>query len=491
VALSSLVGLASGAAPDVNAVCAALLTGGVCFDTVLRGVTLTPTQCAAMYGLVMAPGVDDTESTNTVGCRNKWLNRIVAEGNNTRYCRYLGPSGAGMCGSVLDNTCDHVVALCSVSGITVPPYANAAACKNAQALGGVAAQWGSNQGNLAAPEDSLECRVYHSIVAWNGGAPSTATEVHCNHTLIPRTTGQCDGAVTANNNHHCDTIQATCTATGVKQYNTLPECDNSIIAFPNTVNDARAANGGNNQACRQYHAQAAASGFGIEHCYHGGPSGQGVCGGQNASRDSWNYISSNAACQTAMGGNLSNWGKAVAAAFLNWATADIHYVMPTSALNYTVAASGDNDFCRIYHCTVASTGGATNLTHCEHCAITSSQCFDPAVSTTPGIAAICRMIQAACGTSNFASVAACITDLTPVLARPGDVTSLMPAAADTFACRGYQAGVALAAKKSGTATTTACANAKVAPGPGCGGTAKSSAATLMVSVAVVLPFLAL
>jgi len=267
----------------------------------------------------------------------------------------------------------------------------------------------------------------------------------------------------------------------------------SIANFPNTANDARSTNGANDQGCRQYHTQAAASGLGDIHCTHGGPSGQNVCGGANGTYDSWNIIASNAACKAVA--NLSIWGTAVAAAFSTWKRADIMTVVPSisTTANYTTGSTGDNEFCRIYHCTVASAGTPTALTHCEHCSIQSSQCFDTGM--TPGFAAVCRMAMAGCP-GNFADVNTCVAALGPIAAaRLGDVTSLMPAATDTFACRAYQAGVALSSKGMGgtAAQTAACLNVKATAGPNCGGsgggTTKSDAASLLVSAAIVLPFL--
>jgi len=271
----------------------------------------------------------------------------------------------------------------------------------------------------------------------------------------------------------------------------MTECMSSIANFPNTANDARASNGANDQGCRQYHGQAAASGVGDIHCTHAGPSGQNVCGGQNGTRDSWNFIAQNTACKNA--GNLSVWGDAVKAAFGTWKRDDIIAVMPTSTNNYTTGATGDNDFCRIYHCTVASAGTPTALTHCEHCSIQSSQCYDGAANMA-GFAAVCRMALAGCPGS-FSDVATCIGALAPIAAtKLGDVTTLMPPGTDTFACRAYQAGLALTSKGMGQATaqTNACANVKVAAGPACGGSTtptKSDAASLFVSAAIVLPFL--
>jgi hypothetical protein len=187
------------------------------------------------------------------------------------------------------------------------------------------------------------------------------------------------------------------------------------------------------------------------------------------------------------------WGKAVQLAFQTWKRDDIIAVMPTSTNNYTVAASGDNDFCRIYHCTVAALGTPSALTHCEHCSIGSSECYDGAKNMA-GFAAVCRMAMAACP-GNFADVPTCVGVLAPIAAaRLGDVMSLQPAAADTFACRAYQAGVALSAKGQGSMTNqqAACLNVKALAGPSCGGSAtpaKSDAASLFVSAAVVLPFL--
>jgi hypothetical protein len=482
LALSS-IGAASAAAGSIAALCDAL-TAAPCLNYNFQGMNPAPTsaQCQMQFNLYgWAAGDDTVGSGNNIGCRQFYANLAVSS-NTSGYCQYAGVTGGGRCGTVISNACDHINATCLAS--PVAPFASPAAC--AAAL--KAANWGSKQGTAASAEDSLECRVYHTTAAYGFGGSSQATlDLHCPHALATST--QCTGAISVNNWHHCDTIQNACTGSK-QQYNSVADCLAAVPSFPNTLNDARDTNTANDQGCRQYHAQAAASGAGDIHCTHGGPSGQNVCGGGNGTRDSWNFIANNAACQAV--GNLSVFGQAVKLAFQTWKRDDIIAVMPTSTNNYTVAATGDNDFCRIYHCTVASLGTPSALTHCEHCSIQSSQCFDG--TNAPGFNAVCRMALAGCP-GNFADVATCVAALAPLAAtKLGDVTALTPAAADTFACRAYQAGVALSSKgmSQTAAQTAACLNVKVAAGPACGGTTttpKSDAASLVVSAAIVLPFL--
>jgi len=397
-----------------------------------------------------------------------------------------------MCGNVVANACGHIVSNCAYPG-AVAYGGNVTACT--LGLGGIAGQWGSTQGAPANNEDSIECRVYHAIAGWNKGTPTPGTDVHCNHTYSPSGyTGVCSSTIAVNAQHHCDTTLSYCTNAGVAQYNNLQQCLNTFSTFSNTANDARASNAANDQGCPQYHTQAAAAGAGDFHCTHGGPSGQYVCGGNGGTLDALRAIAKNPWCAAA---NLSIYSNALEAAFGTWARADLAMVIPTGGNssvpgpNYMTASSGDTDFCRIYHCTVST----TDTTHCEHCSITSSTCF--AAGVPPGIAAVCRMIQTACGTTNFADVPTCISKLGPVAgARPGDNMTLTPALTDTFACRAYQAGVALATKNSAGAAAAAagpCMSAKDTAGPGCGGAAappaKSDAAALFVSAALALPFL--
>lgn len=367
----------------------------------------------------------------------------------------------------------------------MPPFADVATCTGANGLAGFAAQWGSAQGGLGSGENSLECRAYHALAGYAWGVSTTAvTDFHCNHTVANSAT--CTGAITTDNQHYCDTIQGACT--GLPQYNSNADCMAAITAFPvgPTGGDARSSNNANDQGCRQYHSQAAVV-LNNQHCTHAGPSGGYQCG--NDTRLSWKYISLNAACATNATYNI--WGIAVKLAFDTWAAADLAAVMPTPGItgkNYTTGSTGDNDFCRTYHCTVASTGTASALTHCEHCSIQSSQCSDPQMPA--GIPAVCRMIAAGCP-GTFTDVATCVAKLGPIAqARPGENNTNSPAAADTFACRAFQAGTALSSKGMGQSTTAACANVKEAAGPNCGGggSGKSGAATLFVSVAVVLPF---
>jgi hypothetical protein len=66
---------------------------------------------------------------------------------------------------------------------------------------------------------------------------------------------------------------------------------------------------------------------------------------------------------------------------------------------------------------------------------------------------------------------------------------------DTIACRGFQAAMAVAAKKMSQSTATACANVKAVAGPLCGGAgasptvAKSAAPVALFSASLALPLL--
>jgi hypothetical protein len=350
---------------------------------------------------------------------------------------------------------------------------------------------------MAAAEDSLECRVYHSTVGYTA-ATQAGTDLHCNHTFAVVGGGNCDGAIAPDAQHYCDTILGYCSsaAVAIPQYNTMPECLSTIAIFKGSTPDARASNGNNDDGCRQYHAQAAASGAGNVHCTHGGPSGQYVCGGDMGPYNSWKMIANNPACKAA---NLSVFADGVNAAFANWALSDLMMIIPTignsssPGPNFHTGYTGNNDFCRLYHCSVASTGGVSNLTHCSHCAIQSPTCTD---SQTPAVDTICKMIQTGCGTkSSFASVDACVTALSPLAqSKAGDGMTLTPPPTDTLACRAFQAGLALAARKGSMQADVSanCANTGLNAGPNCGGggASKSGAATLVVSaVAVALPFL--
>jgi hypothetical protein len=486
LALSS-VSFANAAAGSASALCTLLVAN--CPSQFQAGLqptgTVGVTECTALFNAFgWGAGTDDgKDSGNTYGCRQYYAG--MANSTNQQNCKYAGITGSGKCGSVVTNACKGIVTACANQQPATKAPATEAACVDgttADGLGALAAHWGSKIGPAAASENSLECRVYHALVGWNGGTPNAATDVHCNHTIQNAAVATvCDGAVSTDVEHHCNTIQTACTG-GFAQYNDKAQCTASFTAFPDGT--AQASNAANDRGCRQYHAQAAASGVGNEHCFHGGPSGLRVCGGGNGTRDSWRILTGVANCQIAA--NNGTWVKAsVDAAFNNWARADVDAVIPASTANYTVAAAGDTEFCRLYHLTVAS----VDASHCEHGSIPSSTCFDGA---TPGVGAVCRMILAGCGTSGansaYADAASCATAMTPVLARPGDGTTLTPAAADTFACRAFHAGAAITTKKAGGSVAASCANARAAAGPGCGGAAaKSDATTLGFSVAVALP----
>jgi len=486
LALSS-VSLVNAAPASVTALCNALITncGSAQFAALAPSGTVTAAQCETLFNAI-TPAItvgDDTDvKVNSIGCRQKFA---VMASNNTALCRYASITGAGQCGTdVAGAACAGIRAACG--GVPNPPYASQQECTGN--LSAIAAHWGSKIGTPAAAENSLECRVYHSLVGWNGGTPDAGTNVHCSHVFFPGDPNWCGGTISTDAEHHCRTINTHCTG-ALTQYNNDAQCMASFMAFPDgTAQDTNAAN---DRGCRQYHAQAGAT-VNPVHCLHGGPSGQGVCGGANGTRDAWRILAGNAAC--AAGGANTSWvGTSVGAAFASWNRADLDMVIPTAvATNFTVAATGDNEFCRLYHLTVAAAGGAL-LDHCEHGSITSSQCFDG--TNAPGIRTICRMITTGCGTTMpngaYATVDACYTALLPVAARPGDPTQMIAAAADTLACRAYHAALALTARRAGTSVDANCANARATAGPGCGGggAAKSDAATLVLSAAAALPVL--
>jgi hypothetical protein len=85
--------------------------------------------------------------------------------------------------------------------------------------------------------------------------------------------GPDDGGTSASCEQYCADITAACVGE-VKQYFDLEECLASCAQFPPGRPGDQT---GDSLACRAYHAQLAVSDP-DPHCYHAGPSGNGVCG---------------------------------------------------------------------------------------------------------------------------------------------------------------------------------------------------------------------
>jgi len=160
---------------------------------------------------------------------------------------------------------------------------------------------------------------------------------------------------------------------------------------------------------------------------------------------SWAFLGNVSLCKT----NTPFVGLGIIGAIANWNTTDVDAVVPplASLAAYTVGASGNNDGCRIYHLTVAS----TNVTHCPH-----GDVFGGGVcGVIPNV--FCTIFTRACGTtSTLGTQANCETASAAFLARmgtPGDQTG------DTFSCRAYHAATALGMKTQGMANNASCSNA--------------------------------
>jgi hypothetical protein len=175
----------------------------------------------------------------------------------------------------------------------------------------------------------------------------------------------------------------------------------------------------------------------------------------------------------------------VHAAFTNWADADLQMIVPmgnatVNGYNTAVATASDDDACRIYHLTVAST---TPNPHCLHGDLLGGgQC-----GTIAGTA--CRMFMTACNASAaYADSATCMNVVNALLAANKTGTPGMTmTTTDDLACRVYQAGLALVARKSGSSVVAACGGVKSASTV-CGGKAPtmSDAAITVMSLPVMI-----
>jgi len=317
--------------------------------------------------------------------------------------------------------------------------------------------WGSLQGQVSAGENSIECRVYHS----NAGA--YVDPVHCGHVGDP--SPFCNGNITTDAGHYCGTQQGVCTPPQYNQYNNWTQCMNSFMAFPDSPVLATVSN---DRGSRQYHTQVAASApANIYHCSHGGPSGGGTVG---STTQSWFLLSQQAGCK--VNPNNTYVSASVGNAWLNWLLTDLQTIVPVDPLapNYTTGAAGNLDTCRIYHLTVASQFDF----HCPHGDILGGGVCGNVVT------AACNWIQQACGTTLFATEAACETPITNAFIAPMKMGSATDTTGDSLACRLYYATLALNLKKTGlTNYTNYCPNIAVA-GSVCLGMAPHSAAPAVV-----------
>jgi len=357
---------------------------------------------------------------NTLYCRWGTLNTTLSAAS---MCRYLGLSGGGRCGGMINNVCQIATSPTVCQNQSTASYADIAPCVTG--LAPKIAQWGSLQGPSGASEDSLECRLYHAVNWLSSGDVS-----HCGHFGV--TGGPCGGLVSTNQQHYCENAQYFCNSTGpYAQYADISNCLVIAAGMPlnASTNNAIAANAGNNLGCRQYHITAAAAGAGLQHCGHGGPSGgQGVCG---IVRDAWATNLAAAPCQD---GSVLALTMAVASTVIDAA------IPPgiTGAQNYstTFDTTMNTQVCRLYHLTVAAVQPSA---HCSHGWISGGDACG-----TRG-ANLCAYIQAICGfganaSYQFASMAACTAGFSTFNATLNGLDNAT--SGNTYGCRFYHAGVA-------------------------------------------------
>ncbi|MDP9000171.1 MAG: hypothetical protein M3O46_08675, partial [Myxococcota bacterium] len=173
---------------------------------------------------------------------------------------------------------------------------------------------------------------------------------------------------------YCAAIMASCTGANA-QYGSVPECTNACNLLPQ---GAASDTTGNTVGCRIYHAGLAVT-MPSPHCWHAGPYGYGVCGGQCESfctlATGWCSAASGfdggappyaslADCTTACGG------------YATVSSSDGGPVAVDGGYTATGPAAGNTLDCREYHLGAALTGSGATMQqlHCPHVAMTSATC---------------------------------------------------------------------------------------------------------------------
>jgi len=508
--LALLLGVASGAPGDPNALCTALLNpAGQCFALQFNqgaGAFPSQAQCVQWFSQVVPNNGSDTDTVgNTIGCRQHYAN-LAVNASTAWHCQFAGFTGGGLCGNYSDggtvvyNGC--AVGEYACFGNAFYPYANASATPAGRIaacvteLTPIANIWGSNQGVPGSTENSIECRVYHALV---GGVNfSAGTAFHCGHTVYtagdfgtnasvaqPCNPGGGAGVVAPNAYHHCAISLNFCTGNANAQYIDMTTCLAFFNYFPVGAEGVSPTNNTySDQGSRQYHTQVAASSAANSnvHCSHGGPSGGNVCG---TPRQAWNYMMQGlnaGAC-----GQIPLWNyvhTSVLLAFNNWTAAAFNATVPTdmNAGSYSTTSRtvGNLDTCRIYHGSVAA---EIPNPHCFHTGLFTNNtcCNDTAVA--------CQAQQVAC--NGYSNEAACEADYNTNLMMLGKMG--MPTTTgsdDSLACRFYWTTLALVALNAGGNATAQCMNVMATTGM-CGGTMPGKSSALIVSASALTMLLPL
>jgi hypothetical protein len=216
----------------------------------------------------------------------------VALAGLTTHCEHAGAisgGGSAYCGTECEAYCTQMMATC-VAGSANQQYSTYAQCLSVCA----AFPATGTRTPLDTTGDTIQCRMYHALVA---GTDSTTTTAHCPH-AGPTGGGQCGTPCDA----YCDVIQAACGTSGTdSQFSSTATCLTSCAAYATsgTFDDST----GDTLQCRMYHATVALAGdttAKTTHCPHAGvTSDPTYCGASTTSSGS--MASSTAGTMTGTG----------------------------------------------------------------------------------------------------------------------------------------------------------------------------------------------
>ncbi len=157
---------------------------------------------------------------------------------------------------------------------------------------------------------------------------------------------------------YCTTIMKNCTMMNA-QYTSQASCEGTCAAFPKgTANDMM----GDTLGCRNYHAGTPAMSMPAMHCAHAGPGGGGVCG------------TSFCAAFCEIEAKACPFGAMAAYADLASCKTACGMFAKASGSYNALDVDKNDDFCRMYHLTVAATDATSAMTHCAHTKAVSTQC---------------------------------------------------------------------------------------------------------------------
>ena len=217
-------------------------------------------ECEADAGFIL-PGTAGDVGGDTLGCRQYHLGvaKQLSGSASAAHCTHASLSGGGVC--VATDAFPKVAAFCDAQeDICGAP---AAACE-ASAIGYIA----GNRGDRAV--DTLECRAYHLMAASLNAPPGR--DAHCTHASADGG-GVCAGATVRS---FCESFVDTCPDSG---WSSFGDC---VAAASSYITGTDNSFTGPTLECRAYHLGAARLGAvpgTAAHCGHAGPSGGGVCVG--------------------------------------------------------------------------------------------------------------------------------------------------------------------------------------------------------------------